>query len=193
MTKVISKPKFDLLTMPSSHSLTAEGLMLYLQSRLDGLDAQIDAVFQKQKNIEAVRKALMKIQTELDKLNDNKGDTKLQSTNGLPDKEEFEKNIQDAIKEIEAYDPALAKQIDEDFGKNGQILYGLDGKYLTGEVVTSREYINNIMKQLESSAQLEMIGLQSTMSARQTAIQLSTNLISALNKGTESIVANIGR
>jgi len=38
-----------------------------------------------------------------------------------------------------------------------------------------------------------MIRLQSIMSARQTAIQLATNLMSALGESTKSIVSNIGR
>ena len=167
----------SLLDSANRNALTGEGMMMYLSARLSSLDDQINGVFQKQKNIEGVRKALMKIQNELDKLDDDKG----------------KKNIKAAIEEVKSYDPKLGAQLEKDLSEKGQIMFIADGLHYTAEVGASREYVGNMMKQLESSAQLEMIGLQSTMSARQTAIQLSTNLISALNKGTDAIAANVGR
>ncbi len=185
----------SLIDTSNPNALTSEGLMMYLQTRLTGLDDQINGVFQKQKNIEGVRKALMKIQNELEKLEDDKAKKGLvgkQHEVGKDDAD-YEKNIKAAIEEIKALDPKLGAQMEKDLSEKGQIMFVTDGLYFTAEVGASQEYVNNMMKQLESSAQLEMIGLQSTMSARQTAIQLATNLISALNKGTDSIAANIGR
>ncbi|MCK6532848.1 MAG: hypothetical protein L6Q84_07725 [Polyangiaceae bacterium] len=185
----------SLIDTSNPNALTSEGLMMYLQTRLTSLDDQINGVFQKQKNIEGVRKALMKIQNELEKLEDDKGKKGLVGTKHEvgKDEAEYEKNIKAAIEEIKAIDPKLGAQMEKDLNEKGQIMFVADGLYFTAEVGASKEYVNNMMKQLESSAQLEMIGLQSTMSARQTAIQLATNLISALNKGTDSIAANIGR
>lgn len=185
----------SLIDTSNPNALTSEGLMMYLQTRLTSLDDQINGVFQKQKNIEGVRKALMKIQNELEKLEDDKGKKGLVGTKHEvgKDEAEYEKNIKAAIEEIKALDPKLGAQMEKDLNEKGQIMFVADGLYFTAEVGASKEYVNNMMKQLESSAQLEMIGLQSTMSARQTAIQLATNLISALNKGTDSIAANIGR
>ena len=37
------------------NALTAEGLMLYLETRMNGLDEQINAAFDKQKKIEGIR------------------------------------------------------------------------------------------------------------------------------------------
>jgi hypothetical protein len=188
----------SVLDNPNPNALTAEGLMLYLQTRLNGLDDQINGTFQKQKNMEAIRKALMKIQNALAGLDNDK------AKKGLTGDGKFEAEIEAAIKEISAYDQKLGTQIHKDLMGQGQILSSptysanagknlFDNKYDGNEVVASKEYVDNLMKQLESSAQLEMIGLQSTMSARQTAIQLATNLVSALNKGTEQIAANVGR
>ena len=185
----------SLLDSANPNALTAEGMMMYLSARLSSLDDQINGVFQKQKNIEGVRKALMKIQNELDKLDDDKGNKKLVGTKHEVGKDDadYEKNIKAAIEEVKSYDPKLGAQLEKDLSEKGQIMFIADGLHYTAEVGASREYVGNMMKQLESSAQLEMIGLQSTMSARQTAIQLSTNLISALNKGTDAIAANVGR
>jgi hypothetical protein len=55
------------------------------------------------------------------------------------------------------------------------------------------QYLDGVGKDIDSSAQMDMIRLQSIMSARQTAIQLSTNLIASLSESTKSIVSNIGR
>ena len=189
------------------NALTAEGLMLYLETRLNGLDEQINAAFQKQKKIEAIRKELMKIQNALEGLSEEKGThgTKHDSQGWMgfsggeavpiPNGElaSYEKEIMTALAEIESIDPALAKDIRKTLHEGSGSLYSLDGQYSGHDVKAAKECINNVMKQLESSAQLEMIGLQSTMSARQTAIQLATNLVSALNKGTDAIAANVGR
>jgi hypothetical protein len=40
---------------------------------------------------------------------------------------------------------------------------------------------------------MNMISLQSIMSARQTAVQLATNLISALGESSKAIAANAGK
>ena len=45
---------------------------------------------------------------------------------------------------------------------------------------------------LNSSSELQMIQLQSLMSERQTAIQLTTNLVQSLGDQSEKIVDNVG-
>lgn len=199
----------SLLETMSPDALTAEGLMLYLETRLNGLDEQINAVFTKQKKIEAIRKELMNLQNALANMSEEKGThgTKHdpQGWLGYADgsapvgaKEGLsghEKDLMTALAEIDKLDPELGKAVRKSFsdGNGGGSLYYLDGQY-TGEAVkAAKEAVGNFVKQLESSAQMEMIQLQSTMSARQTAIQMSTNLISALHKGTDAIAANIGR
>lgn len=181
-------------TIPPS-ALTAEGLMLYLETRLNGLDEQINGIFAKQQKIEALRKQLGNIQAALAGLNDDKSKG-MQGTastfKGIPTAD-YEVAITNALNAIEAIDPQLGQSMKNDLSQNGQIMFCIDGLYLPGEVTASREYVNNVIKGLESSSQLEMIRMQSLMSARGTAIQLATNLVSAFSKSTESIVGNIGR
>ncbi|MCA9600035.1 MAG: hypothetical protein KC776_42320 [Myxococcales bacterium] len=192
------------------NALTAEGLMLYLETRMNGLDEQINAAFDKQKKIEGIRKELMKIQNALGGLSEEKGLHGTHNDHGgwmgwkdggasaASTKKDgmagYEKEITDALAEIDQIDPELGKAVRKSMSTDGAgSLYYLNGQYKGEEVKAAKECVNNFMKQLESSAQLEMIGLQSKMSARQTAIQLATNLISALNKGTDAIAANVGR
>lgn len=170
--------------------LSPEGLMIYLQTRLTGLDDQINRIFEKQKKIEAVRKELIAMQSELDRLKSEPN-----NPTAAHNDPNFEQNIKDHIAAIRELDPDLANAIETDLKKQGNALYRVttDGEYTTAEIDAGKTTIDGFMKQLEASAQLEMISLQSLMSARQTAVQLSTNLISALGETTRSIAANIGK
>jgi hypothetical protein len=168
--------------------LSREGLMIYLQTRLTSLDDQIDRIFEKQRKVEAIRKELNAIQLELDKLktDPNNPGTLLDA----PGFEEAIRNRLDAIREI---DPKLADALEVELNTEGNALWVQDGKYYSQEIEAGKKTIDNTIKQLEASAQLEMIALQSMMSSRQTAVQLSTNMISALGETTRSIAANVGK
>jgi hypothetical protein len=184
-------------------NLTPEALMIYLQTRLGGLDEQINLMFKKQQNMNRIRQDLNAIQKALQSLKNDPADKNAQGSkhpdatkNGKPDLSlcaDYERQILQAIADIKELDPALGARLEAELGKEGFILHDLNGQYLTSEVKNTIDYLNTEVSRLESSAQLEMIQLQSLMSNRQTAIQLSTNLISALNESTKSIAGNIGR
>ncbi len=168
--------------------LSPEGLMIYLQTRLGSLDDQINGIFEKQKKIEAIRKELNAIQGELDRLK-----TDPNNPGALLDAPNFEEAIRNHINAIREIDPNLADALEMELNKEGNALWVQDGKYYSSEIDAGKKTLDSMMKQLEASAQLEMIALQSMMSSRQTAVQLSTNLISALGETTRSIAANIGK
>jgi hypothetical protein len=184
-------------------NLTPEGLMLYLQSRLDDVDTQINGLFKKQQDVSRIREDLNAIQQALQTLEndpakkDALGAVDTDSNhNGKIDPNEYadyEQKITDAIADIKDVDPVLGAKLESELGRDGYILHALSGQYLTSEVKNTTDYLGTLNKQLESSAQLEMIKLQSLMSDRQTAIQLSTNLVSALGDSTKSIASNVGR
>ena len=212
-------------------ALTPDGLMIYLQTRLEGLDQQISLVFDHQQKMDSVRSLLNKLQTELNKLNGEGDRDALQGTqtnapdpnqvllgakNALPwghgnaqgafspvlgnlpqtppaepKLADFEANIENILDQIGDIDPNLANEMRGELTKEGQILYCEDGLYKCGEVKASTSFVDGMLKDAEASMQLNMIKLQSAMSARQTAIQLSTNLVSALGESMKAIAANI--
>jgi chaperonin cofactor prefoldin len=195
-----------------TNNLSPDALMVYLSTRLNGLDDQINAIFNTQQNQQKVQSALSKIKAELEKLDDKSDPNKLltmpdletpapdpgritPSTEPLPapGTSEIEKNINTQIEEIRRTDPNLAADLQAKLGQPGFILYVQDGKYFSNEVTNSTEFINGLSKDIENSSQMNMIQLQSLMSARQTAIQLSTNLISSLGESSKAIASNIGR
>jgi len=172
--------------------LTPEGLMIYLKSRLNGLDSQIDGIFSNQQHNQHVQEALQKLKSILAGLDQSKNGTEP----GLV------KKINAALAGLADVDADLAKRVGDTLKGEGQILDGAGGKganhppddrYKVSDVKTSAEYLDSVTKELNAGAQLDMIHLQSLMSSRQTAVQLSTNLIQSLGHSADAIAANTGK
>jgi hypothetical protein len=58
-------------------------------------------------------------------------------------------------------------------------------------LVEQQKRLDALVNDLGSSGEMDMIRLQSLMSQRQTAVQLSTNLIQALSHSADAIAHNI--
>jgi hypothetical protein len=179
-------------------------MVIYLQSRLGSLDEQINTIMSKQKASEGARKALQGIQNEIANIGDEGGAVDVEafakSLNevaahmGEKAAAELFSNLPEAVRSElvltaprdGAPAPSLsAYTLSKDSDANATL-----GKQDLGAVKT---YLENAIKDVESGSELEMIKLQSLMSARNTAISLATNMTSAIGKGAEAIVGNIGR
>jgi len=171
----------DAARAPSS--LTADGLLIYLQSRLGYLDRRVNEIFGNQKRLQQVHDELMEIQKDLDNLDEENGGTN----------SDYQASINAHLDALETIDPDLAKKMRADLAMEGQVLHTSGETYSANDVKASSEYVSNTMKKLESNAQLEMIELQSLMSTRQTAIQLATNMVSSIGQGPQAIASNIGK
>lgn len=174
------------------NALTPDALMVYLSTRLNGLDAQIQDIFTSQNGADKIRASLNDIQEAINSLptSANKG----ADLNGAEAVKEAILNSIDAIHNI---DPQLAEQITAQLSQEGYILSvgstGEDnaGSYKTIEIDNTKEYMKNLTGELESAAQMNMIRLQSLMSSRQTAVSLATNLIGKLGDSIQKVVENI--
>jgi hypothetical protein len=191
----------------SSDHLTPDALFIYMQTRLNDIDKQANVAFTKQQKIGAIHEQLDRITNVVATLDKDAGGTL---------KHAQVKEVEGALGELDHLDPGLAAKLRESLGWTeskpthtptteeaaslqlpandvGLVEMVFDDVNLSKEATSqATTTLGNITKQLESSAQLEMIQLQSVMSARQTAIQLCTNLVSALGKSTEAIVGNVG-
>lgn len=67
-----------------------------------------------------------------------------------------------------------------------------DGKLGTSELTTFNTTLQNLNNTLNSSAEMGMISIQSQMSQRSTALQLTTNILQSYDDGLAKIVGNIG-
>lgn len=176
----------------NANALSPEGLMAYLQTRFGALDTRIDDIMQRQQHNEKVRVQLAELQKTLSSLNEHPDDP-LQGhdmpvgPNGVSLRDE----IHAKINAIEAVDPALGQRIRDDLTQSGQILSDNNFRYNGSEVTHTKEYLQGLSKQLETGAQLDMIQLQSLMSARQTAVSLATNMLASYNDSEKAIVGNI--
>ena len=172
------------------HALTPESMMVYLTTRLSGIDEQIQGHMQSQEQSEKLRAAVNAIKAKLNELpqSSDKGDN-LEGKRAVLD--EIASIIDEQIAPV---DPNLAQRLTDDLSAENHILYtpkGGNGTYTTTEIENSQKYLETIASELESTAQMNMIHLQSLMSGRQTAISLATNLLASLGESSKKIVDNI--
>ncbi len=171
-----------------ANALTPDALLTYLGTRLGGLDKQVNDIFTREQKGEQVRGELREIQKLLTTVESgpNPGDK-----GTIKDLQGFAAELDAHLQNIAATDPAMAQQIRDHLSSPGQILANNDDQFTTAELDATKDYLNMVNKDLESGSQLDMISLQSLMSARQTAIQLATNLVAACADSAKSIASNI--
>lgn len=169
------------------NALTAESMMVYLTTRLGSLDDQIQGIFTSQQQSEEIRAAIGDIRELLNTLDESS------------EKETLLKGSEEVLNAVIAIidtrialvDPDLAKTMKTDLEREGHILEGSESQYRTQQLDNTREYFDNMARDLESTAEMNMISLQSLMSARQTAISLATNLLAKLQDASQKVVDNI--
>jgi hypothetical protein len=191
------------------NALTPDALMAYCANRLRDLDEQMQQAFAGQQKFRVVSEALGEIQQTLQGASSGKG---LHADDGsgpyiikcdyekalanMPDGPEKDK-VQASYQEFMSH---CSWQADPNNPQNpgGQKLV-YSGGPLAGEsdgaaqaCRDAADHIGQINKDLSSSSELAMISLQSLMSQRQTAIQICTNLVSALGETSKAIAQKIG-
>jgi hypothetical protein len=93
------------------------------------------------------------------------------------------------------YNGSLSKPGDPPSGQNPPdgVNTGTDGKFGDDELHNWASTLQSINSTLNNSAEMGMIDIQSKMSLRSTAIQLSTNILQSVDDGASKIAANVGR
>lgn len=186
----------------NADQLTPDGMMLYLESRLGALDEKISAIIDKQKQSEASRKALQQTLNVISNCPEEGGDIDARVLADCFDGLAQSVGVE-ASHEIEKTMPTSIQNRVGDGNNDGNWGSGYNAKapnpqnpplHLSKQDrAAAKTELETLIKNIESGAELEMINLQSLMSARNTAISLSTNMASSLGKGSESITNNIGR
>jgi multimeric flavodoxin WrbA len=172
-------------------SMTSDALILYLSTRLGNVDTQMKSILDRENAAQKVRGELSAIQQLLTTLPEK---TDAQELIAMTPEvhERFMAEMNGHLDTIEVTDKDLADKLRAHLGSDGQILCGAsDDLYNTAELDASKDYLGMVSKDIESGSQMDMINLQSLMGARQTAIQLATNLVNALSESQKSIVSNI--
>jgi len=210
----------------STASLTPEALMLYCQTRLQGIDSQIQATMTQQENINTEQSQIGSLLSEV------ANDTAAAGANNLMNNPQecktLEQNLENLITWIQAKDPTCSQlgQLEllhdtvmasgsgtytDSLGSHGYYYGGdpaqspqgqtpppnvntsMDGQLGTNELGNYTSALNNINSALGSGAELGMIQIQSHMSDRTTAIQLTTSILQSYDDGLSKIADNIGK
>jgi hypothetical protein len=190
-SRILGGAEFD------PNTLTPDSLMFYLSTRMRGLDGQITGVFDKQQHSEKVRSALNELQRLVGTLDEETKEGKFPLTQS--GQLSFVEQINAQLEVIETLDPDVGNKVTAELYKKGQVMGGGgqvntgDANYTGQEVKNTTQFLKNVGSDLDNTAQMNMIRLQSLMSSRQTAVQLCTNLIAACADTQKSIVSNYGR
>lgn len=178
--------------------LTPDALLIYVQTALGALDTDIQGYLDKQKQIVAEKKALHDIEALMGaKQPKNKEDLL-----------EMYRNANAQISGLPPGDPVrnAAHKLLVDFvnahRKGGGTFFtytatisDLDGMKFQSisddQWKELDENLKNIGADASSTGETNMIQLQSLMSRRQTAVQLTTNLMNKLDQSYDAVVRNI--
>jgi hypothetical protein len=168
---------------PLLQYVTPDAMFVYCQTRLRGVDTQCRDIMAKQEKSAKVQTALGELQTRLSN-----------NAEGYGENPELHGKIGAAFnRAIEAAGP------DSEIGqtlitiRDKEFNAGIDSAVNPDEMKSIESGVKTLQAKLNSQSELDMIHLQSLMSQRQTAIQLTTNILQSLNDSANKIVANIGR
>ncbi|HYQ42900.1 MAG TPA: hypothetical protein VER11_13060 [Polyangiaceae bacterium] len=164
----------------NTSSLTPDGLLIYCQSALGSLDSDVKSLLDEQTLNLARKSAISNCENVMKKYAD--------VPNNRAEWEEYDKAFHDSIASLPPGDPVrdqLQAKWDQAWPKQGAFTKE-EWSGFTGE-------IHSILDNVNGNAEINMIQLQSLMSQRQTAVNLSTNLMQKFDEGTKAIVNNMGR
>jgi len=167
-----------------ANGLTGESLLLYCQTQLNSYDDTINGFLNEQKLNLARKKGLSDLENTIKKYvnhadNDSVADIRAKfdsAIQALPPGDPVRGALQDKLNWFNTH------------SGNGQEIY-FTSEQMTAFAGDVRSMLDNV----NGNAEINMIQLQQVMSQRQTAVQLTTSLLSKLDEGTKSVVSNIGR
>lgn len=169
--------------------LTPETLVDYCQTRIRGLDEQVQATFRKQENRKALSDSLSKL---ADHFNDRDGI----AASETEERAQIEAAFDAAIEAAGPNTPAgkALEKVRADYradAAGGSEENNADVDQTGCKEIFER--INAIQGDVNRASELEMIQLQSLVSQRQQALQVCTNLVSALGQQMQAIAQNVGK
>jgi len=188
--------------------LTPDALLAYCQARLDSIDGQVEGSMAEQQlrngESSAIQTALQKLQQYTSGVNNDSGACTATETSlynliksigatdpGCPELGKLTQTYNDLVYSGTGATAALP-YIDE--ASYAPVPNGPEGDNTLGssEMQTFISNLQGCASDLNSGSELQMIQLQSLMSQRQTAIQLTTNLVQSLGDQAEKIAENVG-
>jgi hypothetical protein len=194
----------------SSNSLTSDSLMNYCDSQLSSIDGEIDTTMESDNDATQVSQQL---QSVIETFQQNSTGVNYDQNTCTA----LETALGKVVSQMQATDPNNPNLGPLTQTYNNMVLSGTGGNAGDGPQfinsagyppvadgapgdnnISSDEmssYINTLQgasSSLDSGSEMNLVEIQSLMSQRETAIQLTTNLVQSLGNQTNSIVSNIG-
>jgi hypothetical protein len=186
-------------------AITPDAMMMYCASKLRGLDDQMQTQFDRQKQYRDATAAVNDLATLFnDAGNTAKGMDGRDPKQGV-DPHTYEMQVNAAFDRALASLPADCPERQQVLDAQAKFKAGFNDGVGQNPDDTGWQYVftagqckelggslEKVSKDLSSSAELDMINLNSLMSQRQTAVQMCTNMVSALGETQKAIAAKIG-
>jgi hypothetical protein len=190
--------------------LTTEGLLLYCQTQLGSLDGEIKSMMDEQiRNIDR-KNALSTVENAMKKYQPPKTEAEIREVErafneaieslpaGDPTRRDLEIARDNTMRALEPKQSASGK-IAQDLGLTKQ--YNINGSQDLARIFPQHmnkeqwgSYVSEVTRLKENvgaNAEINMIQLQSAIAKRQTAIQLTTNMMSKLDQAPAMIAQNL--
>lgn len=162
------------------NALSAEALLTYCKSQLSSLDTTVQSYLDDARLNVQRKKALSEVENMMKKYE-----------NQPPAQEQWHhygEVFQGAIDSLPAGDRTRA-QLEQKWAE----LHKKNGHFTKEEWKSETGKVGAMLQEVVGNAEINMIHLQSIMSQRQTAVQLTTGMLAKFDEATKSIVGNIGR
>lgn len=160
--------------------MSAESLLMFCAGQLNNINSEINACIRQQEHMQDLKQVLSEIKSAL------------AEQAAIPHDRGNWQNIEDAFKKaIEAFptdDPNRAKLIahmEEIF--SGKYSAGASKERIDAEI----SKIDTMFEEIKGNMEINMLRLQSAVSAKQTQLQLVTNMLSKMDQTLLAIVKNV--
>jgi hypothetical protein len=186
-------------------ALTPESLLYYCASRLGSIDAQIGKYYDDQKKMNAASKELGDIQAVLSRATSQAGgqtpefDAKIHADEGNELLAIYRQTENPTVKEAaaQAFHLRTGLNVHEVEGQvtaaevKGAADLGFIAPQDTAQWTGNIEKVKSAAQSLSKSAELNMIQLQSLVSQRQLAVQLTTQLMQSVHESLKQVAGNL--
>jgi len=176
-------------------ALSAESMLVYCQARLGGMDTEITGMMDAQRAAIHRKEVLNQLKTDLQACHDGKGGFPVEAYDRaiaqLPSDDPIRAQLEDQRNELldSGVDPVDPDPMDMSCRPDFNLAF--ESNLSDKELKLLTDKVDSLLEGIGDDAEIRMIELQSLMSARQTAISLTTNILNKIQQSEQSVVDNI--
>lgn len=168
-------------------SLLSSDLFAYCQAQINTIDDEVDGFFDSQQSNNSIQNSLNDALGDLNTLQQS-----ATAAGGTINDAADVNKIQQLLEGIASAYPSGAQQIQDAINTlttNGQ--GGTDTIVSTSDCASIINTLTDVGTQLSSDNQMQMINLQSAMSDREQAIELTSNILQTVDQSATKVIGNI--